>query len=75
MIARIIRWSARNVFLVGLATIFVTLAGIHTVKQFRSTRPDLSHRVKQACPATGRGSGRSRDTAQLRNGLPEDLNR
>jgi copper/silver efflux system protein len=33
MIARIIRWSARNVFLVGLATIFVTLAGIHTVKQ------------------------------------------
>ena len=28
MIAALIRWSARNVFLVGLATIIVTLAGI-----------------------------------------------
>ena len=31
MIASIIRWSARNVFLVGLATVFVTLLGIYAV--------------------------------------------
>ena len=31
MIAALIRWSARNVFLIGLATIFVALAGIYAV--------------------------------------------
>ncbi len=33
MIARIIRWSARNVFLVGLATVFITVAGIYAVSK------------------------------------------
>jgi Cu(I)/Ag(I) efflux system membrane protein CusA/SilA len=43
MIAAVIRWSARNVFLVGLATAFVTFAGIYAV--FRvplDAIPDLS---------------------------------
>ena len=43
MIAAIIRWSARNVFLVGLATIFVTLAGIYAVSRVPlDAIPDLS---------------------------------
>jgi hypothetical protein len=29
MIARVIRWSARNPFLIGLAAVFLTLAGIY----------------------------------------------
>ena len=33
MIAALIRWSARNVFLIGLATVFVTLAGIYAVSR------------------------------------------
>jgi Cu(I)/Ag(I) efflux system membrane protein CusA/SilA len=43
MIAAVIRWSARNLFLIGLATIFVALAGIYAV--FRvpvDAIPDLS---------------------------------
>ena len=43
MIAALIRWSARNVFLVGLATIFVTLAGIYAVSKVPlDAIPDLS---------------------------------
>src|SRR5438132_937866 len=43
MIAAIIRWSARNVFLIGLATIFVTLAGIYSVSRVPlDAIPDLS---------------------------------
>src|SRR5215831_5657924 len=43
MIAAIIRWSARNVFLIGLATIFVTLAGIYSVSRMPlDAIPDLS---------------------------------
>ncbi len=43
MIASLIRWSARNVFLVGLATIFVTLAGIYAVSRVPlDAIPDLS---------------------------------
>ncbi|MGB6970417.1 MAG: CusA/CzcA family heavy metal efflux RND transporter, partial [Methyloceanibacter sp.] len=43
MIAGIIRWSARNVFLVGLATIFVTLAGLYAVSRVPlDAIPDLS---------------------------------
>ena len=33
MIAGLIRWSARNVFLVGIATIFVALAGIYAISR------------------------------------------
>ena len=43
MIAAIIRWSARNVFLVGLATIFVTIAGLYAVSRVPlDAIPDLS---------------------------------
>ena len=43
MIASLIRWSARNVFLVGLATVFVTLAGIYAVSKVPlDAIPDLS---------------------------------
>jgi Cu/Ag efflux pump CusA len=43
MIAAVIRWSARNVFLVGLATIFVALAGIYAVSRVPlDAIPDLS---------------------------------
>ncbi len=43
MIATIIRWSARNVFLVGLATVFVTVAGIYAVSRVPlDAIPDLS---------------------------------
>jgi copper/silver efflux system protein len=43
MIVAIIRWSARNLFLVGLATIFVTLAGIYAVSRVPlDAIPDLS---------------------------------
>src|SRR5947207_7743802 len=43
MIAAIIRWSARNVFLIGLATIFVALAGIYSVTRVPlDAIPDLS---------------------------------
>jgi Cu(I)/Ag(I) efflux system membrane protein CusA/SilA len=43
MIASLIRWSARNVFLVGLATIFVTVAGIYAVSRVPlDAIPDLS---------------------------------
>ena len=43
MIAAIIRWSARNVFLVGLATLFVTLAGLYAVSRVPlDAIPDLS---------------------------------
>jgi Cu(I)/Ag(I) efflux system membrane protein CusA/SilA len=33
MIAALIRWSARNVFVVALATVFVTLAGLYAVSR------------------------------------------
>ncbi|MGH6831699.1 MAG: efflux RND transporter permease subunit, partial [Methyloceanibacter sp.] len=43
MIAAVIRWSARNVFLVGLATIFVTFAGLYAVSRVPlDAIPDLS---------------------------------
>ena len=43
MIAAVIRWSARNVFLVGFATVFVTLAGIYAVTRVPlDAIPDLS---------------------------------
>ena len=43
MIAAIIRWSARNVFLVGLATVFVTLAGVYAISRVPlDAIPDLS---------------------------------
>jgi len=43
MIAAVIRWSARNVALVGIATVFITLAGIYAVKQVPlDAIPDLS---------------------------------
>ncbi|HEX2447771.1 MAG TPA: CusA/CzcA family heavy metal efflux RND transporter, partial [Methyloceanibacter sp.] len=43
MIAALIRWSARNVFLVVLATIFVTVAGIYAVPRVPlDAIPDLS---------------------------------
>src|SRR5437868_5041436 len=43
MIAAVIRWSARNVILIGLATIFVTLAGIYAVSRVPlDAIPDLS---------------------------------
>ncbi len=43
MIAALIRWSARNVFLVGIASVFVTLAGIYAVSRVPlDAIPDLS---------------------------------
>ena len=43
MIASIIRWSARNIFLVGLATVFTTLVGVYAVSQVPlDAIPDLS---------------------------------
>jgi Cu(I)/Ag(I) efflux system membrane protein CusA/SilA len=43
MIAAVIRWSARNIFLVGFATLFVTLAGIYAVSRVPlDAIPDLS---------------------------------
>ncbi|MBS0247358.1 MAG: efflux RND transporter permease subunit [Rhizobiaceae bacterium] len=43
MIASLIRWSARNLFLVGLATVFITLAGIYAVSRVPlDAIPDLS---------------------------------
>jgi copper/silver efflux system protein len=43
MIATLIRWSARNVFLVGIATVFATFAGIYAVTRVPlDAIPDLS---------------------------------
>ena len=43
MIAGIIRWSARNVVLVGIATVFVTLLGLYSVQKVPlDAIPDLS---------------------------------
>ena len=43
MIAAVIRWSARNVFLMGLAAVFVTLAGLYAVSRVPlDAIPDLS---------------------------------
>ena len=43
MIASVIRWSARNLFLVGVATVFVTLLGIYAVSKVPlDAIPDLS---------------------------------
>ena len=43
MIASIIRWSARNVVLVGIATVFVTLLGLYAVQKVPlDAIPDLS---------------------------------
>ena len=43
MIAGIIRWSARNVVLVGIATVFVTLLGLYAVQKVPlDAIPDLS---------------------------------
>jgi len=43
MIAALIRWSARNVVLVGIATVFATLAGSYAVTRVPlDAIPDLS---------------------------------
>ena len=43
MIAALIRWSARNVFLVGLTTVFITFAGVYAVLRVPlDAIPDLS---------------------------------
>ncbi|ODR97644.1 cation transporter [Methyloceanibacter superfactus] len=43
MIAGIIRWSARNLFLVGLATVFISVIGIYAVSKVPlDAIPDLS---------------------------------
>ena len=43
MIAAVIRWSAHNVFLIGLATVFITVAGIYAVSRVPlDAIPDLS---------------------------------
>ena len=43
MIAGLIRWSARNVFLIGVAAAFVSLAGIYAVSRVPlDAIPDLS---------------------------------
>jgi Cu(I)/Ag(I) efflux system membrane protein CusA/SilA len=43
MIAAVIRWSAHNVFLIGLATVFAALAGIYAVSRVPlDAIPDLS---------------------------------
>src|ERR1051325_7571478 len=43
MIASIIRWSARNVLLVGFAAVFLTLAGLYSVVRVPlDAIPDLS---------------------------------
>src|SRR5467141_138068 len=43
MIAALIRWSARNVFLVGLAALFMIMAGIYAVSRVPlDAIPDLS---------------------------------
>ena len=43
MIAHVIRWSARNVFLVGLATVFVIFAGVFAISRVPlDAIPDLS---------------------------------
>ena len=43
MIAALIRWSARNLFLVGLASVFIALAGIYAVSRVPlDAIPDLS---------------------------------
>src|SRR5262249_46431384 len=43
MIAAVIRWSARNVFLVVLASVFITLAGLYAVSRVPlDAIPDLS---------------------------------
>jgi Cu(I)/Ag(I) efflux system membrane protein CusA/SilA len=43
MIAHVIRWSARNVFLVGIATVFVIFAGVYAVSRVPlDAIPDLS---------------------------------
>src|SRR5262245_4799662 len=43
MIAALIRWSARNIFLVGIAAVFATLAGIYAVSRVPlDAIPDLS---------------------------------
>jgi Cu(I)/Ag(I) efflux system membrane protein CusA/SilA len=43
MIAAVIRWSARNIFLVAIATVFITLAGIFAVIRVPlDAIPDLS---------------------------------
>src|SRR5215831_19093526 len=43
MIAAVIRWSARNVFLVGLASIFIAFAGLYALQRVPlDAIPDLS---------------------------------
>jgi len=43
MIAAVIRWSARNLFLVGLVSLFVTLGGLYAVSRVPlDAIPDLS---------------------------------
>src|SRR5215475_13340204 len=43
MIAAVIRWSARNVFLVGFVTLFLTIAGVYAVSRVPlDALPDLT---------------------------------
>ncbi len=43
MIAAVIRWSARNVFLIGLASVFIGLAGVYALQRVPlDAIPDLS---------------------------------
>ena len=44
MIAALIRWSARNLLLVGFAAVFLTLAGLYAVSRVPLER----HLVQQA---------------------------
>ena len=63
MIAGLIRWSARNIFLIALAAIFLTLAGVYAVSRVPlDAIPDLSDvqviiytRVPRPSAAGGRG--------------------
>jgi Cu/Ag efflux pump CusA len=57
MIAHVIRWSARNVFLVGLATALVIFAGIYAVSRVPlDPIPDLSDVV--VCKRSASRSGK-----------------
>ena len=77
MIADVIRWSARNVFLVGLATVFVIFAGVYAVSRvpLDASGCTKARRAPSLGPdATGVGwvyqyvvRGAQRSLAELRN--------
>ena len=70
MIAAVIRWSARNVFLVGLADLFVTVLGIYAVYRVPlDAIPDLSDAqviIYTEFPARRRKSSRIRSPIRSR---------